>query len=281
MGLLDRLKNLFKKKEDKKENKKPESVEEIYKDLKINKIKSVKPTSKIETIDEKIKKPKTIKKKTIIKKKLKIDPEIKEIKTKKITQKRKTKEETKPIEHVDIGIDISKISNNANTQINNALKSMRKKPNIVDIQRQIGETKTSRVKFQISDNLNDYSNVYEDVLKDGMISVEKNGKQDNELIQVLIENRRRLQHRFAVKIEIATDQGAAGIEIIGLLAEDASEIYNYVTPGQTYTSEELKTVLNQFKDKMTEKYGCIGGEAYAPASGKCIVRDMEATVSFA
>lgn len=79
---------------------------------------------------------------------------------------------------------------------------------------------------------------------------------DPEIMNILIENRSRLQHRFTGKVDVYLNSRFAGsLEIFGILAEQIDSIYQYLSIGQNieYLAETLDAIGSFFNNE----FGCL------------------------
>lgn len=94
---------------------------------------------------------------------------------------------------------------------------------------------------------------------------------DEDMVQVLIENRQKLRHRFTTTIIITMEDGEIASEIIyaGLPEEIKEEIINSkeITIGQDYGSQELQQALNVLGTRIADKYGTAGKTISVPHGG--------------
>lgn len=82
---------------------------------------------------------------------------------------------------------------------------------------------------------------------------------DPDILNVLIENRQQLQHRFQAEFIIELNGAYAGtLTVAGILMEHMGYIHNYLNIGQQLESE-LKTYLEQVLKGFESTFGAIGG----------------------
>lgn len=152
-------------------------------------------------------------------------------------------------------------------------KNYEKTGSIKTIQERLKKGHLSTLKYNPQNK--DTRNVYKELMKGSTIEV------DDELINLIIENRTKFQHRFSAKIIIYTDKGDAELTIDGILPEQLYEINDYIEVGQTYTSQGLKTAMDEARKSLENRFGAIGGTSKAPGSGKVTVTGIEIEISFA
>lgn len=206
-----------------------------------------------------------------------------EKKTKKPKKKRAKKEvsQSKPVKE-KLQKKLSKEKPSKRPTKTEILKKIESAPQITAIQETIGKNNRSEIKFIPSRNLSDKRTVYEQLLRNSSISViDKNGNVDTALLDILIENRRKLQHRFTATIEIITDKSKGSMEIAGILAEDCDDIYNYINTGETYSSQELKERMQQAMVHFEQTYGSIGGMIIPPNEEKSTITGIDIKLTFA
>lgn len=178
--------------------------------------------------------------------------------------------------------ELSKAEEEAKEEIKEIQKKSRGTRSISSITSTIQEGTTSSVKINISPEM-DIGDTYNQLLRNGVINIrDKNGNIDESLVQIIIENRVKLQHRFSAEIIIETTSGNKGmISIDGILAEQLHEIYQFIQVGATYTSQELKSAMDSALIHFQKQHGAIGGSKNPPPEKTTTIASMEAKVTFA
>lgn len=158
----------------------------------------------------------------------------------------------------------------------------KRKETLTTVQNKLRKGITGETAFTPTNDMGQLRGVYNKLLKKSTISTQdKYGNEDEALIEVLIENRRKLQHRFTAEILIKTTKGEGRMSIDGILAEDISGIYNYIQIGGTYTSQEIKIAMNNAMAYFEKQYGSIGGSIQAPLETTSVITDIEVKMTFA
>lgn len=143
---------------------------------------------------------------------------------------------------------VEQVSNQA---VDNTIENIRREREpITNLTRQLNNNIVGQAPVPVSENLNVYRTTYEKLFSEKV--------QDRELVQILIENRERLRHRFSINIIIMDDQGTAGnLQVSGVLPEEGNLIREYIKEGQEtqYLSSVLASALGAFKSQK----GAIGG----------------------
>lgn len=156
------------------------------------------------------------------------------------------------------------------------------------VQSQLAKTAFSSKYFIPTSQVQELNKTYEDLFSDSMISLRlKNGEIDYALMNVLIKNRKSLQHRFTITFEILTDKGNATLTCFGLLPDDAHLINNKVVLGQKYqvnangTGYTLHQALQEAGEIFKGLAGCNKYTISTSSSGTQTVTDIKALVTFA
>ena len=114
----------------------------------------------------------------------------------------------------------------------NATKRFQQSGNIAQAQERLSGDRINEITFTPTNDLNSLRNTYENLLRKSRISTtDKYGNEDKALIDILIENREKLQHRFTAEITIHTNKGQATMSIDGILAEHLNGLYDYIQIG--------------------------------------------------
>lgn len=148
--------------------------------------------------------------------------------------------------------------------------SITKIQNKINTQGQISSTI-----YNPTTTLNESSKIYEKLLKGKTINI------DSDMYDIILTNRYKLKHRFSAKIIIDTNKGEASLTIDGILPEETNDIYNFITPEQTYTSQELKNKMQEIKSHYEKNYGSIGGSIITPPDMKVTIKDVKIETTFA
>lgn len=224
-----------------------------------------------------------------------IKDDIQEAYKEDINKKLRDAEDIKPIEREEIKEDIEirseprrrivkedRFVSQANEDLVKAKDRFVKSGKISQLQDRLVEGTISETEFTPTDDLGMLNGIYNNLLQKSTIStVDRKGNLDQALIDVLIENRGKLQHRFTAEIIIYTTSGQGSMAIDGILAEHMSSIYDFIQVGATYTSEELKSAMNQALRFFEKQYGSIGGSINPPLETKSTVQDVQIKMTFA
>lgn len=167
-------------------------------------------------------------------------------------------------------------------EIEQATKRYKESGNITNIQKQLKKGAIGTTEFKITNNLNELRSTYEELLSKSTITTRlRDGTTDKTLIDIIITNREKLQHRFSAEIIINTTNGTARMKIDGILAENLININNYLQEGRTYTSQELRTTMEEAQRYFEQEYGSIGGSIIVPPSNKLTITNIKTEMTFA
>lgn len=239
MGIFDKLTNFlagkgWKDKEKPKEEERP--LEEIIDEDEKEEEKEGKSKTAIKLSKEIEKKKKKEEKKTEKKKK-------KEEKTEetKETEKKEKKEEKKKEKET---------KKEAKKEIKQKIKKIEAKPRKAEIITKIvseGVTRTQPQDIPQIIGLSGLRNTYEQLLKPKL--------NDPEIMEVLIANRRQLQHRFTTEINIIDTEGATAgtLKLIGILPEDLGFITEKIEIGNKIAISSFIILLNEIINIAKEK----------------------------
>lgn len=168
-----------------------------------------------------------------------------------------------------------KTTTKPDSDIQKAIKQIRSTGSITKVQENLRGGGIRTISFEPTQNLNGLRQKYEDLLQGGNVGI------DQAMMEVIIENREKLVHRFSARITITTDQGRVTMDVDGILLENTNDIYQFIQKGQTYTSEELKRQMYSLRDHYEKQYGAIGGEPIIPPSKVYKIQDIDVQQSFA
>lgn len=167
-------------------------------------------------------------------------------------------------------------------EVENARIRYEGKGSLTKVQERLFPQTVGTIDFQPTSDMGILKGVYNKLIEKSTISpYDKNGNPDQALIDVLIENRNKLQHRFTAEIRIVTDGGEGYMSIDGILAEHLNGIYDFIQIGATYTSQELQEAMNQAQAYFEKQYGSIGGNIRPPMNKKVTVQDLQIRMTFA
>lgn len=167
-------------------------------------------------------------------------------------------------------------------EVKTATKRFEQSGNIEKIQERLTEGVVSSVQFTPTKDLSSLRGVYNNLLRKSTISVyDKYGNEDQALLEVLVQNRNKLQHRFSGEIIIITNGTQGRMTIDGVLAEHLSDINDFIQEGMTYTSEELKKAMGEAMAYFEKQYGSIGGNIQAPPETKSTIQQIQVKLTFA
>ena len=182
----------------------------------------------------------------------------------------KTRKRNEPVVPVDERSDVQKV-----------VKQIGSKGKISDVESKIRIDGNNDISFQPTTDLNQLNQVYNHLFTKNNISViRSDGSIDTALLQVLIDNRQKLQHRFSAEILVMTDSSVGMIYIDGILAENLYVVSEYIEIGRTYTSEELKVAMNNLLNRCENDFGSVGGDVKAPMEKKSRVVDVQVKMNF-
>lgn len=188
---------------------------------------------------------------------------IKETKKETTTPKEKTAQKTTP----------KKIKEKETPEIRKAVQKYQEKPTIKSVETKLKPNIVNTINIPITQSLNEITPHYQKILTE-------NAKlNDNDILNVLIEHREQLQHRFTITIWIELDQKQAGkLEIQGALIEHSNLVYEHINIGQKI--EYLTEILNNLGNEFQHRYNSIGATPTV-AIEKGEVTNITAEVSFA
>lgn len=167
-------------------------------------------------------------------------------------------------------------------EVERATKRFSGSGSLANVQEQLTEGTINSIDFQPTTNLGELNQLYNKLLQRSTISTtDKDGNIDQALIDVLIENRNKLQHRFTAEIRIITDGGEGFMSIDGILAEHMGNIGEYIQVGGTYTSQELQVAMQNALTYFEKQYGSIGGNIRPPMNKKVTIQDLQIRMTFA
>lgn len=233
-----------------------EDIEPKKTEIKPIKKKSIKKESKLKIEREKQISNKKVEKviKNIEKKKeTEIKPVLKEKKTKKIIVPEIEKEiETKSeLENVNQNKEIQQ------TEYKKTINNFESMPKVKNYTNLINNKVLNRVQFQPTSDLNQLRPLYEKLIT-------TNGKLDDpEIMNILIENRNKLQHRFNAEFTLKGEKNGviAKIYVQGVMLEQSHAIYEYFSIGESVNTTTLGEKCSEFTSFMRENYGAIGGSS--------------------
>lgn len=198
---------------------------------------------------------------------LKQEEEIREIPKEEIKEKPKPQIKTTPKQQEEV------------TQ---ATKRYTQSGSLAKVQERLTEGTIGTIDFTPTSDMGVLKGVYNNLLKKSTISTtDRFGNEDNALIDILIENRNKLQHRFTAEIQIITDGGNGFMSVDGILAEHLNGIYDYLQIGGTYTSQELQTAMQNALSYFEKQFGSIGGNIRPPMNKKVTIQDIQIKMTFA
>lgn len=153
-------------------------------------------------------------------------------------------------------------------------KKLAQMPSRSSVEKQINPDVVNQVNVAgKSFNMNELSNYYKDIYT-------KNAKlNDPDILNVLIENRGQLQHRFEAKFVFYDEKGYnAELKVSGILVEHTTLIYTLIPMDRQidYFSSLLADALTQFE----EIYGAIGGSISKPVREKTRITEITRDVTF-
>lgn len=168
------------------------------------------------------------------------------------------------------------------SEIQQATKQFERSGSIAEVQGKLQVGTISNTTFTPTADLSTIKTVYSKLLERSTIpTVDREGNPDQALIGILIENREKIQHRFTAEISITTEKGIGRMSIDGILAEHLNSIYDFIQIGATYTSQELKTAMQDAITYFEKQYGSIGGNINPPMETKSTVQDIQIRMTFA
>lgn len=200
-----------------------------------------------------------------------------------IIQEGKTNEQIKK-EQEDITKKLEELKKETEEPIQTEQKiTYKEKTPIGKLQEQMKtKEELNTIKFTPSSNLGETGNVYRELLKKSVISLKlQDGTIDNAMLDLIIQNRQKLRHRFSAVINITTEQGTGVLELDGVLAEEVKDIYKFINIGRTYTSNEMRTQMQEAMKYFNNTYGTIGGSLVLPGGGKTTVQSIDVQLTFA
>lgn len=160
------------------------------------------------------------------------------------------------------------------TEFEHAVKEYNKKGQLKTYEDKLDKTTINKIEFEPTPELGQYRNTYKQLL------MSKAKLDDPEILDILIENRNKLRHRFSATITIYTNTGeiAAEIAIEGLLIEELSLLDTYFTEGQKteYLSEDISAFTSDFETR----YGLIGTQSKVHKE-KCVIGQKRVQIDFA
>jgi len=174
------------------------------------------------------------------------------------------------------------IPSKANQETQQATQRFKGSGSITEAQKKLQGNRINQITFTPTNDLSTLKNTYQKLLQKSQISTtDKYGEEDQALIDILIENREKLQHRFSAEIIIITNGGKGSMYIDGILAEHLNSIYDHIQIGATYTSQELKEAMTETYKQLERQYGAIGGNINPPLEKKSTIQSIEINMTFA
>lgn len=190
-------------------------------------------------------------------------------KRKEIKEERKIKEEEKKEEKIILTKEKEK------SEMEKFRERIKRQPLKKEIEGKINKEIVNRINItQTQGDIGKLKPLYTEIFtKDAKLT-------DPDILDVLIDNRKQLQHRFEATFTIFYEKGIAGtMRTTGILIEHTNDIYRYITIGQEidYLTEALEAAQNHFE----QNYGAIGGNIKVEVTKKIKITNIEIDVSYA
>lgn len=157
------------------------------------------------------------------------------------------------------------------------VKETKARTNIKKIEEKIQKEERNETIVPKGDILNKYHKVYRDLF---VTKIQAEGGLADDMLQVLIENRKKLRHRFVAEARIYGEQGHVGtITGVGILAEEMEKISSFVRKGEQwdYGQQQLK----EFEKFLREHYKSYGTKIQIVDTRKTRISKIEIRMSFA
>lgn len=163
-------------------------------------------------------------------------------------------------------------------EMKKAVSALEKFPLKADVERKIDSATVNRVDMgTISQDIAQLRPSYERIFTDGA------KLSDPDILNILIQNRQQLQHRFSAEFRIyGKIQGEIGvITVSGILFEHTSHIYNFLRIGQDVDKSTFGQLMDQAISSFETTFGAIGGSKENRLNHNDRITDIVASVTFA
>lgn len=165
------------------------------------------------------------------------------------------------------------------TEIEKAKRIYERKPKVKDIEKKINPEGVNEIKIEegTAGDLNLLKPQYEKIFTEGA------KLNDPDILSVLFQGRKQLQHRFTGKIEVYIDgKSANGLLLIGVLIEHLQLIYSFIqVEMQIDSPTQLDELLNEAGRAIQEEYGITHYNLTGTNNMKGKITNIEIDVTFA
>lgn len=165
--------------------------------------------------------------------------------------------------------------NDVKQEIKKVEERIKRNPTVKSVVERINQEGVNNIKnIKFDGNLGELKPIYQKIFTE-------NAKlNDSDILDVLIENRDKLQHRFVIRIEVYSREGIAGTLVVnGILIEHAQEINDILRIGMEI--DYLREIFEQYLDYYKNNYGAISGDFEININKKFTISDIRIDASFA
>lgn len=149
------------------------------------------------------------------------------------------------------------------TEIEKAIKTMESKTKVKTIEQKIKPQGINYLQVVPTRNMNELKGIYTKIITDqGKINLyDKDGKLDEDLINLLVMGRNQIKKRFSIKITVSIKgETGATLNMQGVLIEHTYLVNNYISIGmEMIDSQQLIQLLETIKNQITQQHGSLGG----------------------
>lgn len=167
------------------------------------------------------------------------------------------------------------IKEESDQEIEKFKQNLQGKPLKKDIEAKIDREQINKLNIQtVMTDIGELKPLYTKIFTD-------NAKlEDPDILNILIQNRKQLQHRFEATFKIYDKNGQVGeLRTSGILIEHTNGLYKFVNEGQEidYLREALEAAQSYFE----QNYGAIGGNVNVTTNKKIKVTGINIDVTYA